>query len=121
MTSILASLAPARRFGPWADDLDQAERLARLRSLRALARVLAGPRADDLVALLAQAETDDTVLPAAADALDALAPLDMRKVLASYAALARPLPPTRSFRPGVRARQLTASRTSASSTLHAAA
>jgi hypothetical protein len=99
----LAGLAPSRRFGPWAADLDRGERVARLRSLRALARVLAGPRAAELCELLHQAETDDSVLPAAADALDALAPLDMRKVLASYAALARPLSPARSVRPGVRA------------------
>lgn len=100
MTSTLAGLAPARQFGPWALELDPAERLARLRSFRALARVLAGPRAGDLVALLAQAETDPAALVSAADALDRLPSVDMRRIVGSYAGLTRPLPPVRR---GVRA------------------
>jgi len=44
-------------FGPWAAGLDPAERLARLRSLRALVQVFAGPT-HSLVAALAQAEGD---------------------------------------------------------------
>ena len=83
------------QWGPFALNLDPGERLARLRSLRALARVLAGPRAVELCELLHHAETDPAALVPAADALDRLAPLDMRKVLASYAGLARPLPPAR--------------------------
>ena len=82
-------------WGPWAAGLDPGERLARLRSLRARARVLAGPRADDLVALLVQAESDPAALVPAADALDRLAPLDMRRVLSTYSGLAQPLPPAR--------------------------
>lgn len=121
MPSTLASLAPARQFGPWALDLDPGERLARLRSFRALARVLAGPRAAELCELLHQAETDPAALMPAADALDALAPVDMRKVLSSYAALARPLPPVRGSKPDVRARPVTAPRTWASSMHQAAA
>lgn len=83
------------RWGPWADDLDPGERLARLRSFRALARVLAGPRAVELCELLHQAESDESVLPAAADALERLAPVDLRRILSSYAGLTRPLPPVR--------------------------
>lgn len=91
----VSGLAPLRRFGPWAAGLDPGERLARLRSLRALARVLAGPRASGLVELLRQAETDDMALMPAADALDRLPSVDLRRVLGSYAGLARPLPPAR--------------------------
>ena len=83
------------RWGPFALDLDPAERLARTRSLRAIIRLLLGPRGADLAGLLYQAEADPAALVPTADALDRLAPLDMRKVLASYAGLARPLPPAR--------------------------
>ncbi|MCJ2080310.1 hypothetical protein [Methylobacterium sp. J-090] len=78
------TMALSRQFGPWVSDLDPAERRARLRALRAIARLLAGPRADPLVRLLAQAEGDDDVLMPAADALE---PLDRRKILASYSRL----------------------------------
>ena len=92
MTSPLPGFAPARQVGPWAPDLDPAERLARLRGLSAMVRFLAGPCGAALTELLRQAETDESALTAAADALDALAPLDTREVLLSYASLARPLP-----------------------------
>lgn len=99
----LAGLEPARQFGPWALDLEPGERLARLRSLRALARVLVGPRAVELCELLHQAETDPAALVLAADVLDRLAPLDMRRLLSTYASLTRPLPPVRGIGSGVRA------------------
>lgn len=95
MTSTLAGLAPAQRFGPWALDLEPGERLARLRSLRAIVRLMTGPRGAALADLLLTAETDDSALVPAATALDGLAPIDMRRVLASYAGLTRPLPPAR--------------------------
>lgn len=92
-------MEPSRSYGPWAPGLDQAELRARLRSLRAIARIVAGPRADSLGTLLLQAERDATALEPAADALDRLAPLDRRSILGSYAALgSRPL-----ARPGPRA------------------
>jgi hypothetical protein len=91
----LGSLVPARRFGPWALNLDPGERLARLRSLRAIVRLLTGPRGVALDDLLRQAEADENVLVPAADALDALAPRDMRRVLSTYASLVRPLAPAR--------------------------
>lgn len=79
-------------FGPWRPGIDAAERRARCRSMRAIAGLVAGPRADPLVGFLLAAETDDVALDLAADALDDLAPLDRRKILASYAARAAPPP-----------------------------
>ena len=91
MNLTIVDFAPPRQLGPWALGPDPGERLARLRSLPALARVLAGPRAVDLVERLQQAETDPAALVPAADALDRLAALDMRKLLAPYVGLVRPL------------------------------
>lgn len=77
-------------FGPWRPGIDAAERRARCRSMRAVAGLLAGPRADDLCAALLAAETNPGALDLAAVELDRLAPLDMRRVLASYGARAKP-------------------------------
>ncbi|SOR30302.1 conserved protein of unknown function [Methylorubrum extorquens] len=85
----------ADRWGPFAEGLDPAERCARLRTLRSIVHLLIGPRAGQLRALLKEAESDAAVLPAALKALDALAPLDRRRVLASYAAIERPSPEVR--------------------------
>ena len=109
------------RWGPWALDLEPGERLARLRSLRALARVLAGPRAVELCQLLHQAETNPVTLVPAADALDRLPSVDMRRIVGSYAGLVRPVPPARAARPGVKARRLTNPWAAANSTWQAAA
>lgn len=79
----------ADAWGPFRPDIEDAERRACLRGLRATARLLAGPRATDLCRLLAQAETDPTALEPACRALDALAATARRQILASYAALAR--------------------------------
>ena len=79
----------ADRFGPWADDIDRAERLARLRSLRAIVRLATGPRGEALADELHRAERDASRLPFALAALDRLASLDRRQVLGSYAALHR--------------------------------
>lgn len=81
------TMAPSRQFGPWASGLDPAEQRARLRSLRAIARLVAGPRADAVVKLLRQAEDDPAALVPAADALDRLEPLDRRRILGSFAGL----------------------------------
>jgi hypothetical protein len=83
-------IRPRDQFGPWVPDLDRAELRARLRAMRALARVLCGPRATDLVRLLAQAEADATALEPALAALDRLPSSDRRHLLGSYAALHRP-------------------------------
>ena len=77
----------ADQWGPFAAGLDPAERRARLRSLRALARVHCGPRAAELCRLLACAEPDDTALEPASFALNRFASIDRRHVLASYARL----------------------------------
>lgn len=83
-------IRPCDQFGPWAPNLDMAEQRARLRAMRALARVHCGPRGADLARLLAQAETDPSALEPALVALDRLPSNDRRHVLASYAALNRP-------------------------------
>ena len=82
-------IAPGDRWGPWATDLDDSERRARLRALRQTARLLAGPRAASLCRLLASAETDPAYLEPASRALNAMAASDKRAIWASYAALAR--------------------------------
>lgn len=83
-------MIPTRdQWGPFAPDIDPVEQRARLRSLRALAAVHCGPRAATLCRLLSSAETDPAALEPAADALNCLAPIDRRHVLASYAGLTR--------------------------------
>ncbi len=82
-------IPPADRWGPFADSLDPAERLARLRSLRAIAHLCLGPRGDAFAGALHRSERDPDHMPAALRALDALAPLDRRQVLASFARLHR--------------------------------
>lgn len=77
-------------YGPWATGLDHAERLARLRSMRAIVRLSTGPRGDHLAELLHRAERDPRALEPALVELDSLDPLDRRRILASFAALARP-------------------------------
>lgn len=80
-------ISPGDRWGPFADGLDPAEQRARLRSLRALARVFCGPRALTVCRLLAEAETNPDALGRACIELNRLAPLDRRNVLGSYARL----------------------------------
>ena len=82
-------IPPGDKWGPFADGIEAAEQRARLRGLRALARVLCGPRAADLCRLLAAAENDPAALEQASHALNGLAGRDRRHVLASYAALHR--------------------------------
>lgn len=84
-----AGIAAADRWGPFADGLDTAERVARLRSMRAIVHLTTGPRGDALARELRLAERDPARLPAAVAALDALAALDRRHVLASFARLLR--------------------------------
>lgn len=80
----------ADTWGPFRPNLDPAERKARLRCLRAVAHLTTGPRVQDLVDLLAQAEREPAAIEPALRALNRLAALDRRHVLASYAALNRP-------------------------------
>lgn len=80
-------IAPMDRWGPFADGIDNAERLARLRALRAITHLCAGPRGDRLAAELRRAEGDVSRLPTALAEIAALAALDRRQVLASFARL----------------------------------
>lgn len=82
-------ILPIDRWGPFADDISNAERLARLRSLRAITHLCAGPRGNRLADELRRAEYDVSCLPAALAEIDALAALDRRQVLASFARLHR--------------------------------
>lgn len=75
-------------FGPWALDVPDDERRARLRAMRAIARLICGRRADVLCAALQIAEHDPGWLAFTVECLKRLDPLDRRKVLASYGALA---------------------------------
>jgi len=78
-------IAPRDQFGPWRHDISDAERLARLRCMRTIVRLILGPRGEDLAGALRRAESDPDHLPAALRALDALAPLERRQVLCSFA------------------------------------
>lgn len=82
-------IAPADAWGPFRPDLDEAERRARLRCLRAVVHLSTGRRGDELADHLRRAEQDPAALPLALAALERLAGLDRRHVLASYAALNR--------------------------------
>lgn len=86
---IYSRIPAADRWGPFADGLDTAEQRARLRALRALARVLCGPRGTELCRLLALAEDEPTALAPAVAALNDLPATDRRNLLASYAGMAR--------------------------------
>lgn len=75
---------PPQGWGPWATGLAPAERLARLRGLRALCHVLAGPHGAALADALKAAESDDGALVLAATELDRLPSLPRRHILRSY-------------------------------------
>lgn len=76
------------RWGPFSPDaLEPGERLARTRALRAIVRLLLGPRGAELAGELEAAERSG-ILDRAHAALERLAALDLRRVLASYGALA---------------------------------
>jgi hypothetical protein len=83
-------------IGPWADDLSEAERLARYRSLRALVMIFCGST-HPLVRALAAAEIDPTDESAelAWRALETLPALKRRHVLSSMATLMRTTPKER--------------------------
>jgi hypothetical protein len=65
-------------------NLEIGERRARLRALQALAHVLAGRRAGDLVNALRAAETDPAALTICDAALDALPTIPRRRILATF-------------------------------------
>lgn len=74
-------------WGPFMPDLAAGERKARLRALRALVKVMLGPRGRDAAVALLSAEIagdDPETLTAAATEFDHLAPLDRRRVLSAF-------------------------------------
>jgi hypothetical protein len=73
-------------FGPWTPGLPEIERQARLRELRALAHILAGPR-HPFTAALQNAIADPSTVDGASAALNELPTRTMRRLLATYAAL----------------------------------
>ena len=68
-------------FGPWSNSITDAERVARLRCLRALATAYG---ARDLVAALLQAERDPGALEQALSVLDRVPALRKRRLLSLY-------------------------------------
>jgi hypothetical protein len=80
-------------IGPWADDIDPAERLARYHSLRALVQVFCGST-HPLVLALARAEVDhsDDAARLAWQALETMPSRTRRSVLCSMATLMRTTP-----------------------------
>lgn len=80
-------------WGPAAPGIDEKERVARLRCLRALVRVLVGPDGRDVAAALRSAERDPSLTTSAVAAVEALPALHMRRVLSTYAALHTPEKP----------------------------
>ena len=83
-------IASADRWGPFAADIDQGERVARLRCLLAIVHLITGPRGRTVVAALRAAEGDEAALPAALAEIGRLDALDRRRALASYAAITKP-------------------------------
>lgn len=81
----------ADQWGPFALDLRPSERIARLRCLRAVVHLTCGPRGDDLSDRLRRAEMLSVSSESVLASLNALEPLDRRRVLASYAAINRPV------------------------------
>jgi hypothetical protein len=73
-------------IGPWAAGLNNGERVARCRELRALAHVYLGPE-HRLTQALGQALIDPAALEAARTELGSIPALSRRRLLASYAAL----------------------------------
>ena len=67
------------------DIADDAERRARLRSLRLGVRVICGGRAPELERALAAAEHDRREIPRVERLLDGLRALDRRRLLATWA------------------------------------
>jgi hypothetical protein len=70
-------------WGPFNEHIDQAERITRLRALRAICNGLARS-AHELIAALKAAEADPAALLEAADQFEALPSIARRKVLAAY-------------------------------------
>jgi hypothetical protein len=70
-------------FGPWSTGISPAERLARLRSMRALALIYCRT-STDFISALERAETDADALPAAFNELECIPALQRRHLLATF-------------------------------------
>ncbi len=88
----MSALPSSDRFGHGPNGLTDVERTARLRSLRAIVRLLCGPPRQAHDTCLEQAETDTDAPRPLRRRLGRLAPIDRRQVLASFAAMHRPTP-----------------------------
>ena len=86
---VLAGIPAGDQWGPFSPDITDAERLARLRSLRALALAHCGPHGDVLRVALRAAETEPEALAIALEAINGLPAVPRRHLLASYAVLDR--------------------------------
>jgi hypothetical protein len=76
-------------FGPWSRNISDSERVARLRSMRALALVFARSRPDFAAALLAAEKGDERALDRALKLLDTLPAIGRRQMLCTYNDLRR--------------------------------
>ena len=79
-------------FGPWADGLDDAEKMARLRSMRALCQLLAGPKHQMTLALAAAEAGDEEAAALAWSALETMPSRQRRNILASLSELMKSTP-----------------------------
>lgn len=71
-------------FGPWAEGCSPMEQLARLRSLRTIAMCMFGARVPIAKPLFMAESLDPKEMADALTAINAMAALDRRKLLASY-------------------------------------
>lgn len=86
-------MTSANHWGPFDPAITDCERLARLRGLRAIVRLVTGPRGESVTRALRCAEDDVSFLDHAMAALERLAALDKRKIWSSYLGLIAPTPP----------------------------
>lgn len=90
MTAASPAIALGDQWGPFVPDLDPAERLARLRCLRAIVHLVCGPRGAAAERALTENERDPVRAIEALAVFYGMSPLDKRRVLSTYAALSRP-------------------------------
>jgi hypothetical protein len=85
-------MKPGRRsdgFGPFRPDLDDRERAQRLRDLRTVAHVMLGGKHFFVRSLIAAELGEAGALDRAAQDLDALPALPMRRILSTYGEVSR--------------------------------
>ena len=92
-TKKIPTMKSSDRWGPFAPGLDVCELRARLRSLRAIVRLLLGRDGDAIDRMLHCAESGNANLDAVVAAINRLPTIPLRKILATYAALTRPADP----------------------------